>query len=161
MVKISEQTINFIKNAEGFREKAYRHKAYEKDGTWKGRWEPWTVGWGFTFDEQGKPITATSTMSRERADKFLVIQLQKRAEEIMKTLPGVVLNDNQMSALVSLHHNIGPGHWSTSSVRRYLLKGDKPKAADAFLLWKRGNTANDLLSRREKERALFLKPATK
>lgn len=148
----------FLKNGEGFRARSYRHKKMEKDGSWKGKWEPWTIGYGFTYDEQGRPFDERSVMDRDRADRFFDVMILERADDIIKTLPNIPLTVNQLAALISLHHNIGPNYWNQSSVKRYLLEKRYTKAADAFLLWKRGNTASDLLERRKKERTLFLTP---
>lgn len=140
------KAIPFIENAEGYRFKAYKNSPEE----------PWTVGFGFTYDEQGNPFTADSTMDRHRAELFLVKQTNLRADQILRDIGNVSITTNELAACISLHHNLGEGQWASSSVLRFIRAGQFKAAADAFLLWKRGNTADDLLPRRQKERALFL-----
>ncbi len=138
-----------VAREEGFRDRAYRNAPQE----------PWTIGFGFTFWPTGTPVKEGEGMSRLFAETFLEKQIGERLRSILAVVgPRVALNPNQAAALVSLHHNIGPGNFLKSTVLRCLKKGQFQQAADAFLLWKRGNTADDLLPRRKRERTLFLKP---
>lgn len=135
----------FVKNQEGFRTKAYRNALTE----------PWTYGYGFTTTPSGAHVTQSSTITRGEADDFLYNQMVSRANSIVK-LVNVPLTANQLAALISLQFNIGTGAFASSTVVRLLKQKNYKGAADHFLDWKRGNTANDLLSRRQTERSLFL-----
>jgi hypothetical protein len=64
------------------------------------------------------------------------------------------LNQNQYDALVSLGFNIGTSGLAGSTVLRELNAGRARRAADAFLMWR---NPPELLPRRRRERALFLK----
>lgn len=89
------------------------------------------------------------------------------AKEIAKFETGVArlvtvdLNQNEFDALVSLTYNIGLGAFQRSSVLRKLNAGDREGAAKAFHLWNKGGgrVLKGLVSRRQREAALFLKPA--
>lgn len=137
----------FVANEEGFRAKAYRNHPKE----------PWTIGFGFTYYEDGSPVRPGDTMDKERALRFKQVQVEQRAKAIVALLRKPV-SVNQLVALISLHFNIGAEGFRRSTVLRKLNEGRYMEAADAFLMWKRGNTANDLLPRRKRERALFLTP---
>ncbi|TXH56941.1 MAG: lysozyme [Desulfurellales bacterium] len=74
----------------------------------------------------------------------------------------VDLNQNEYDALVSLAYNIGLGALGKSSVLKRLNAGDRAGAAAAFALWNKGGgkVLPGLVSRRSREAALFLKPAS-
>lgn len=88
------------------------------------------------------------------------------ARELEKFEAGVVrlvtvdLNQNEFDALVSLTYNIGLGAFQKSSVLRKINAGDRDGAAQAFHLWNKGGgrVLRGLVSRRQREAALFLKP---
>ena len=88
------------------------------------------------------------------------------ANEIAKFEAGVQrlitvdLNQNEFDALVSLTYNIGLGAFGKSTVLRKLNAGDRAGAADAFHAWRKGGgrVLPGLVSRRQREAALFLKP---
>ncbi len=152
--KAFAQSFTLLANLEGFRAKAYRNSVKE----------PWTVGYGFTTLASGAPVTQDTTMTKQYADSFLTYQMQGRLGNILgciveKQHPN--LTANMLTALVSLHHNIGPTQFRTSTVVRDINLGLYPEAAKAFLLWHRGNEENDLLPRREREMKLFLTPDSK
>lgn len=141
-------------NEEGFRERAYRNHVDE----------PWTIGFGFTYWPNGKKVQPTDRMTRPVATSFLVKQIEGRLNEVLSTIHDNVepeLTANMLTALLSLHHNLGHTQFKGSSVVRLINARNFAGAADAFLLWKRGNTANDLLPRRKRERKLFLTPDKK
>lgn len=72
----------------------------------------------------------------------------------------VPLTQNEFDALVSLTYNIGLGAFQKSTVLKRLNKGDKAGAASAFHAWRKGGgrVLPGLVSRRQREAALFLKP---
>lgn len=63
----------------------------------------------------------------------------------------------ELDASVSLVFNIGENGWAKSTVLRKWNASDRRGAADAFLLWHRGGRPYELMPRRRRERALFLR----
>jgi lysozyme len=101
-------------------------------------------------------------MTKLDADVLLCTVAQGFCDKVLKLLPGVTLNSNELGALICFIYNVGEGNFSSSTVRKRLLAGDRHGAADALLMWDRagGIELNGLKRRREAERALFLKPIT-
>lgn len=136
----------------------------------------YTVGWGYALFEDGRPIRDRETayrlwrkrwptgFGRPDADKLLLSVAQETCDKVLGLLFGVKLADHELGALVSLAYNIGVGEpggapdFADSTVRRKLLGGDRPAAADAFLMWRYidHRECAGLLNRRKAERALFL-----
>jgi lysozyme len=81
-----------------------------------------------------------------------------RAQSAVDALPPG-LSGSQRAALVSLIFNIGVGAFERSTLRALLVAGDTAGAADEFLRWKLAGGQPVLLSRRERERELFLSGA--
>jgi lysozyme len=71
------------------------------------------------------------------------------------------INQSQFDALVSLTYNIGISAFLSSTLLRYLNQGNVLEASNQFLAWCKinGQRCPGLLTRREKERELFLKGA--
>ena len=110
---------------------------------------------GEHFDE---PMTIEQAVELFTKD---ITWREDRVDEMVK----VPLTDNQFAALVSLFYNIGEGNFHGSTVLRKLNGGNFVEAAAAFRLWKYSRNEKhelvvnpDLVARREKEIALFLKP---
>jgi lysozyme len=118
----------------------------------------WTIGWGFTYDLHGNPVTATTApMTQAQADGMLVDQVRVYGDAVLSSVTNT-LNQNQFDACTSLCYNIGAGAFKGSSVCKEINNGNFSAAADNFLKWdKIAGIANpDLTFRRKKERALFL-----
>jgi lysozyme len=73
-------------------------------------------------------------------------------------LVGIALTQHEFDACVSLAFNIGGAAFTGSSVVRFLRKGMRADAANAFLLWKKagGKVVQGLLNRRIAEKKIFL-----
>jgi GH24 family phage-related lysozyme (muramidase) len=71
--------------------------------------EPWTIGWGTTVYPDGRPVGEFDTITREDADKFFVISLQKSYwDRIAERIPfWGEMNDPMRSALCSFAYNLG------------------------------------------------------
>jgi lysozyme len=139
----------------------------------------YTVGWGFCLFEKGRPVRDKALayeiwrkrwpggMTREQADQLLIETAQGVCDKLLRLLPGVDLNDNELGALVSLAYNIGLGEvgtkggFASSTVRKMILAGQRWDAANAFRSWRfaAGRVLQGLVNRREAERELFLTPA--
>jgi len=114
-----------------------------------------TIGWGHKMlpGDSGVAITP------EEADALLYYDL-RLAEEAVTRLVTEPLNDNQFAALVSFVFNVGQGHFSGSTMRRMLNKGDFAGAVKQFARWdmSAGQHSNGLKRRRSEEASLFVLP---
>lgn len=145
-MKISNNGIDLIKEFEGCRLAAYRDSVGVL-----------TIGYGWTYPVDGRPIKPGMTIAQETAERLLKTGLVSYENDVLK-LVRVKLTQNQFDALVSFAYNLGARALSTSTLLRKLNTGDYAGAADEFLRW---NKAGDevlpgLARRREAERALFL-----
>lgn len=145
-LSINERGLDVIRRSEGLRLKSYYLAGQ------------WLIGYGHAGSaRQGMTISA------EEADDLLERDV-KDAEEAVRRLVAIPINENEFSALVSLAYNMGPSAFARTEVLRRLNAGDRKGAADAF----RHIIAADidgertvlkaLKRRRAAERALFLSP---
>lgn len=112
-----------------------------------------TIGYGRTTN-----VRMGDTCTQEQADAWLAEEVEQFRRGV-RSVVLVPLNDNQLSALVSLSYNIGLAAFRGSTLLRKLNAGDYQGAADQFPAWNRaGNrVVQGLVNRRAAERALFLK----
>lgn len=138
-LKINDAGLEIIKQSEGLQLDAYQSGGH------------WFIGYGHLGAKPGQ------TISQAEADRLLR-QDVVGAENGVKRLVIVPVNENEFSAMVSLAYNLGIGNFGRSSVLEKINAGDRKGAADAFLRHnKAGGVVNEhLTQRREKERALFL-----
>lgn len=128
----------------------------------------WTIGWG-----RARGIKAGDSCTQAEADLWQLEDVAEFERLLCNCLPGVRLNDNQFSALVSFCYNVGLGspkkdgfmvlkNGETSTLRKCLLKGDFTGAAAEFLKWDKvgGKPSAGIRRRRQAEQALFLQAAT-
>lgn len=142
-MKISDEGLNFIKNNEGVRLKAYKAVPTEKY---------WTIGVG----HYGPDVTQGMTITLEQALQYLKKDVE-RFEKAVNNLP-LSLNQNEFDALVDFTFNCGEG------TLRTLTKGrTKAQIAEAFLKYNKsgGKVLEGLTKRRKKDKELFLKPVSK
>ena len=134
--------MHIIEESEGLRLEAYSAG---------GRWY---IGYGHS-----RTARAGMTITKAQAEQLLREDV-KDAEDGVRSLVTVPVNENQFSAMVSLAYNLGVGGFGKSTVLEALNANDYDGAADAFLNHnKAGGKVNEhLTQRREKERALFLTP---
>lgn len=130
----------------------------------------YTVGWGHALFVGGRPVKDRETayrlwrarwpagMIRADADALLKGDAQGVCDKVAALFSKASLTDAQLGALTSLAYNIGVAALEGSSVRRRLIAGDVPGAADAFRMWRYagGRELPGLVNRREAERAVFL-----
>ncbi len=86
-----------------------------------------TIGWGSTRYPDGSPVNLGHSITRQRADEMLNIEI----ERIAKILEGSVpywgeMNNNQRSALISFGYNLGAYFYGSSgfnTISRTCRKG--------------------------------------
>lgn len=146
---ISDKGIALIKEFEGCRLRAYPDP---KTGD-----KPWTIGYGWTGNVDGNPITPHTLIAQVTADRLLRSSLVTYEQDVLR-LVKVTVNQNQFDALVSFVYNIGARVFSTSTLLKKLNAGDYAGAADEFLRWVSPGTKVEagLRRRRKAERELFL-----
>ncbi len=142
-MRTSEEGVNLIKSFEGFSHRAYKCPA-----------GVWTVGYGST----GPHVKSNTLVTTAEATELL----KKDLEKFEKCINGAVkvgLLQCQFDALVSFVYNVGPGSFLTSTLLKYLNQGNMLEASNQFLRWTLagGKRLPGLLTRRTKERALFLR----
>ena len=110
-----------------------------------------TIGYGHT-----RGVKLGQKISAAQAEVFLDHDYEE-AEDAVKRLITVPLNDNQLGALTSFVFNLGEGRLLGSTLRRKLNSGDYKGAAAEFDKWvySGGEKLNGLVARRAAERKLF------
>ncbi|HBM3264004.1 TPA: lysozyme [Klebsiella oxytoca] len=148
-MQISNNGIALIKGFEGC-----RLTAYPDPGTGGA---PWTIGYGWTYSVNGKPIKPGMKIDQATADRLLQTGLVSYENDVLK-LVKVKLTQNQFDALVSFAYNVGSRALSTSTLLKKLNAGDIKGAADEFLRWNKagGKEMPGLTRRRKAERDVFL-----
>ncbi|EOT6765160.1 lysozyme [Klebsiella oxytoca] len=148
-MQTSDKGIALIKGFEGC-----RLTAYPDPGTGGA---PWTIGYGWTYPVDGKPIKPGMKIDQATADRLLKTGLVSYENDVQK-LVKVKLTQNQFDALVSFAYNVGSRALSTSTLLKKLNAGDNKGAADEFLRWNKagGKEMPGLTKRRKAEREVFL-----
>lgn len=90
----------------------------------------WTIGAGIT----GKDIVEGLVWTVEEADKRLEKELRDFVEYVDSKV-SIDLTDNEFIAVVAFVFNVGKQAFSTSTLLKYLAKGDKGRAAGEFKKW--------------------------
>ncbi len=145
-LRINAAGLQIIKDSEGL-----RLDAYNLGGQW-------LIGYG-----HARTARAGMTITEAEAERLLREDTEA-SEEAVRSMVTVGVNVNQFSAMVSLAYNLGAGGFSRTSVLDRINRGDYRGAADAFRNHDRARINGELQSiphlteRREKERALFLRP---
>ena len=138
---IAKSTLEFITKEEGAKNKAYRDS--------KGLW---TIGVGHLIkDSESHLINATLT--DEQVQELLRSDLRWCSEAVESSVR-VSLTQNQFDALYSICYNLGATNFKKSTFLKQINENKMKEAADSFLMW---NKPPELIPRRKRERALFLK----
>lgn len=120
-----------------------------------------TIGWGNTRYESGRRVKLGETITKERADALFLWWANSFATQVMQSIPkGVILSENQFSALVSFAYNVGIANLRTSTLLRMVIASpNNPDIRAQFLRWNRagGQVLAGLTRRREAEANLYFK----
>lgn len=154
--KTSGKGIELIHSFEGYA-KALPNgdaQAYPDPGTGGA---PWTIGWGSTTDEQGKPIARGTVWTRARADARFAQHLAQFERELNAALGNAPTTQNQFDALVSFAYNVGSKAAAGSTLMRKHKAADYAGAQAEFFKWRKasGKVMTGLVRRREAEAALY------
>lgn len=150
-MSLSEKGFEMLAVFEGFRSKPYLDSVRVP-----------TIGYGNTYYLDGTKVKMTDPpISKEDAKILKMAVINKdfapAVNRLLETqIKAGQISQNMFDALISLGYNIGVEGLAGSSVIRYIKNGNKQKAGDAFLLWKNAGGRPILLTRRKKERSVFL-----
>jgi lysozyme len=125
----------------------------------------WTIGYGNTFYEDGKPVKKGDKITKERAETLFSLILAKFEREVHSLLK-IAINENQFAALVSFAYNVGTdidqdtiaeGLGDSTLLRMVNREPNNPKIADEFLKWNKagGKVWAGLTRRRKSEAHLY------
>lgn len=95
-----------------------------------------TVGFGSTFDEQGRAIKMGDTITPVRAVQLASRHIAKEEVAFRATLPGVTLTQDEYDVYMDWVYQFGTAAWVKSSMRRELLAGNHADACRALLRYK-------------------------
>lgn len=141
-MKLDSKGFNLLAECEGLKLEAYLCPA-----------KVWTIGFGNTFYEDGKPVKKGDKITKDQAYKLFHL-IESKYSGPINQLVKVDISQNQFNALFIFAWNVGPKGFRNSTLLKRVNAGcDDEKIKEAFLLWKGKN--NLLLSRRLKEFKMF------
>jgi len=120
----------------------------------------WTIGYGATFYENGSRVQPNETITIDRADKLLLMQVKLFADQVDKIVKSKI-NENQRSALISFCFNVGASAFRKSVLANKINKNpNDPTIRDEFMRWTRsgGKVVQGLINRRTDEANLYYEP---
>jgi GH24 family phage-related lysozyme (muramidase) len=145
----SEEGITLIKAFEGVRKKPYRCPAGY-----------WTVGVGHLITRGTElPDSWNREFDSDEIDALLKEDLVKFENGVLRLLYPVQPTQSEFDALVSFSFNLGLGTFQRSTVRSAFKRGDKKRAGEVLLMYRRasGRILKGLVRRRFAEHALLMR----
>lgn len=144
--EVNEDTLDLIKNAEGWYSCAYTCPAGKL-----------TIGYGHLV-EDSDDLTSESCINKERGKQLLKEDLTV-ACECIDDMTTVTLSDNEFGALVSWAFNVGCGRARRSDLIKALNQGKKKDVCKELKRFNKGGgkVLPGLVTRRQNECDLFKK----
>jgi lysozyme len=145
-MKLNEKGIKLMHEFEGLKLTAYLCPA-----------KKWTIGYGNTYYESGRPVKEGDTITKERAEKLFESIANDFAIRV-RSLLKVTLNENQFSALVCFTYNVGVANLRPSTLlRKVNASPNDPTIFAEFLKWNKagGKVLSGLTRRRQAEANLY------
>jgi GH24 family phage-related lysozyme (muramidase) len=121
----------------------------------------WTIGWGNTRYQDGRPVKENDKINRIEADMLLRQEVDRITEKLRATVPfWVALADYQKCALISFAYNLGSGFYGAvgfETISKRLKDKDWGKVPEAMMLYRNpgSNFEAGLKRRREAEGKLW------
>ena len=147
-MRTNKRGLELIKEFEGLRLKPYLCSA-----------DVPTVGYGSTFYENGNKVSLyDKPISRARAEQLLINTITHFEKQLYPILSGLMLNDNQFSALVSFTFNVGVANFKKSTLLKIIRENPNDKDIhEQFLRWNKANKKElpGLTRRRQAEAKLY------
>lgn len=148
---LSDEGFRLIKSFEGY------HKALPDGGcaAYLCPAKVPTIGWGCT-----EGVKLGMVWTKEQAEAAFKRELAKFEDGVGRAVTTEV-NQNQFDALVSFAYNVGLGGLQTSTVLKRVNARQFDKVPAALALWNKGGgkVLPGLVSRRQREGSLFMKPS--
>jgi lysozyme len=147
-MKLNKEGADLIKEFEGCKLKAYQCSA-----------KKWTIGFGNTFYEDGKPVLPGHAITQDKANKLFELIANEFASKVAKLVPSHI-NPNQFGALVSFAYNCGIVNLQKSTLlKKVIANHNDPSIRAEFLKWNKagGKVLAGLTRRREAEANLYFK----
>lgn len=141
-MKISQSGIDLLKQFEGISLDAYQ----DAGGTW-------TIGYGQTYYEDGRPVQPGDHISLEQAYSLYANILPRYEEIVNKHIGTLELTQNQFDALVSFAYNLGEG--PTVEALNAIRNGTFTREFMLQYVHAGGKVIKGLVNRRNKEADLF------
>ena len=96
----------------------------------------WTVGYGSTYHEDGSPVKKGDTTTKERALIKAKAHISKEEAIFRKSLPNVLLHQEEYDLYMDWTYQYGTGAWNRSSMRKNLIAGKYPEACKSLLAYR-------------------------
>lgn len=97
---------------------------------------PWTIGYGSTFDESGKPIVPGEIWSHDRAILVKGIVTNKFLKQLTMLSPNLINEPiPRVAAVLSWVYNCGIGSYRVSTFKKRIDLSDWQGAAEECLKW--------------------------
>ena len=150
---ISDKGLELLKHYEGCKLEAYQDAANK-----------WTIGYGNTFYEDGKPVKKGDMITFDRAKDLLRLIVPKFEGMVRSKLKRTVLQ-HEFDAAVVFCYNAGTSYKSGGAWKDYNIWANINKGLsgdDMFNYWSTlattsgGQVLNGLVSRRKSEVTLYL-----
>lgn len=147
-MKLNKAGSDLIKEFEGCKLKAYQCSA-----------KKWTIGYGNTFFEDGKPVVAGNAITQQKAEQLFEIIANDFSAKVAKLVTSNV-TDNQFGSLVSFAYNCGVVNLQKSTLLKKVNANPNDSSIKAeFMKWNKagGKVLAGLTRRREAEANLYFK----
>jgi lysozyme len=147
-MKLNKAGADLIKEFEGCKLKAYQCSA-----------KKWTIGYGNTFYEDGKPVLPGHAITQQKAEQLFELIANDFANRVAKLVTSNV-TPNQFGALVSFAYNCGIANLQKSTLlKKVNANHNDPTIRAEFLKWNKagGKVLAGLTRRREAEANLYFK----
>lgn len=148
-MKINNAGLDLIKKYEGCVLHAYPDPATKA--------EPYTIGYGATYYEDGSKVMMGDIITKEKAESLLIAHVGTFVDKVMKLIKSTI-NENQKSALVSFSYNCGIGNLSKSTLlKKVNVNPNDTTIRDEFMKWNKaaGKVMAGLTTRRKAEADLY------
>lgn len=145
-MKLNKAGADLIKSFEGCKLKAYQCSALR-----------WTIGFGNTFYEDGKPVLPGHAITQEKAEQLFELISNEFSDKVSKLVTSMVTL-NQFGALVSFAYNCGIINLKNSTLlKKVNANPNDLSIRSEFMKWNKANgkVLAGLTRRREAEANLY------
>lgn len=145
-MKLNKAGADLIKSFEGCKLKAYQCSAMK-----------WTIGFGNTFYEDGKPVLPGHAITQEKAEQLFELIANEFSDKVSKLVTSMVTL-NQFGALVSFAYNCGVINLKNSTLLKKVNANQNDLSIRSeFIKWNKANgkVLAGLTRRREAEANLY------